>query len=197
MHYHNYNIMKHLILIKPLLLVFAVALLSSSCGDKDNAPVRRNMFNWAGDEQAVTYAAYALEDDTGGSIYPNEYFELETQTYYLKLIIPQRYLDNEFHNWIETRTFTVRFKSKIPGQFNFDMTQASLEPNPQVRGGKFKILSKSNDRYELDMSINIRHNTDSEGPRIEVLKVYYNGPMIYDQSLSEWVDPSEPINRGK
>lgn len=185
--------MKRFIFTRPLLLAIFVALFASSCGDKDDAPTRRNTFNWTGDEQTVTYAAFAREDGTGGSAYPNEYFELETQTYYLKLIIPQRYLDNEWHNWIGTRSFTVRFKSKIPGQFNFDMTQASLEPNPQVRGGRFKILSKSNDMYELDMTINIRHVTDSEGPRIEVLKVYYNGPMIYDQSLSEWVDPSEPI----
>lgn len=183
--------MKYLIITKPLLIALSVVLFASSCSDdKDKSgPAKSNSFNWDGIGQAVTYAAFAREDNMGGNESPNEYFELETPTFYLKLIIPQQYLDS-WYNWIRIKSFTVRFKSKIAGGFNYDMTKVSADPNPSVVGGKFKILPLSNNKYELDMSINIRHQDKSGKTRIDVLNVYYKGSMVRDDSLNEWVDPT-------
>ncbi len=182
--------MKFLIFPKSLLPILFAAFFVSACGDKEGSGIRPSTMNWRGTELPVTYAASAMEDYSGGNQYPNEYFALHTNDYVLTLKVPQQYIDNSSHKWTEIRSFAVRFKSKIPFRFNFEMDKSSVSPNPRVVGGNFKVLPKSNGKYLIEGQINIHHYENGpSSPTIEALKIYFDGATVYDPALIEWVDP--------
>ncbi len=181
--------MKTLKPFKLLLFCMSALIFTASCKDDKENKIR-NKFEWDGTEQAITYAVFAREDNSGGNDNPNEYFVMSTNDYWLKIIVPQQYLGINRYQWPKIRPYTVRFQSKTPGLFSYDMTNESQSPDPRVVGGTFRILPKSYGNYEIDMDINI-HN----GYSIEVLKVHFNGKMTNDPSINEWEEDNPDIRR--
>lgn len=200
----NLQPMKIFTYLKPFLLALFIGILVSACSDDKGKSTAPNTLTWMSNDadrkvqEPIIYASYAREDNSGGNIYPNEYFEIKTASFYLKLKIPQQYIDNGKHKWSEARSYSVIWKGSKPEFFEYeDINKNSTAQDPaRIVGGNFRILPMGRDKYEIDMNINISHyEYGQQLPSVNVLKLYFNGAMIHDPSINEWVDPGGELRR--
>lgn len=197
--------MKTFIYLKPFILALFIGVLVSSCGDDDKGNVTGpNTLTWMANnaerkiQEPIIYASYAREDNSGGNLHPNEYFEIKTTSFYFKLKVPQQYVDNARHKWGETRSYSMIWKGSKPEFFEYEEIDknSTAEDPARVVGGNFKILPMGRDKYAIDLNINISHLEYGQSlPSVNVLKVYFNGVMTHDPSINEWVDPGGELRR--
>ena len=195
--------MKIFTFLKPFLLLLLIGILVTACNKDKDKSAAPNTLTWMYNDderkiqEPIIYASFAREDNSGGNIYPNEYFEIKTSSFYLKLKIPQQYIDNSRHKWSEVRSYSIVWKGTKPEFFEYEeIDNNSTDQDPaRVVGGNFKILSVSGDKYEIDMNINISHYEYGQSlPSVNVLKLYFNGAMTYDPSINEWVEPDDELS---